>query len=167
MTTDGQQRTLDALRRIVRAIRVSSRASERTVGMSTAQLFVLRELALAGTCSIGELAARTLTHPSSVSTVVSRLVAQGLVERTESAGDRRRADVSCTVAGHGRLVDAPPLVQDRLIEALGKMDLAALDALANGLDLLAESVNGGEQHEAADMFFEEDASKTMGPKART
>ena len=156
---DDDERALNALRRIVQALRVSSRASERAVGMSTAQLFVLRQIEDAGACSIGELAARTRTHASSVSVVVTRLVAAGLVERHESAEDRRRVVVTCTDAGRRRLADGPAQPQDRLIAALAAMDPAARAALADGLDHLAASV-------AADgevpMFFDGDPPVSEG-----
>jgi DNA-binding MarR family transcriptional regulator len=134
--------------------------------MSAAQLFVLRQLAVAGTYSIGELAARTLTHPSSVSVVVTRLVGQGLAERHDAADDRRRVDVSCTAAGHARLADAPRLVQDRLVEALAAMDPPLLTALAQGLDLLAARLGDSDEGATVPMFFEgEDAGEpvTAGP----
>jgi len=55
----------------VQALRVSSRAAERDVGLSAAQLFVLDRLAGADQAlCVNELAQRTLTHQSSVSVVV-------------------------------------------------------------------------------------------------
>jgi DNA-binding MarR family transcriptional regulator len=58
---------LDAVRRIVQALRESSRQAERQVGLSGAQLFVLQKLAESPASSVNELAARTHTHQSSVS----------------------------------------------------------------------------------------------------
>src|SRR6185312_321205 len=66
------QRVLDSIRRIVRLLREGTRASEDAVGLSAAQLFVLQKLDPAVPLSLTELAARTLTHQSSVSVVVSR-----------------------------------------------------------------------------------------------
>src|SRR4051794_8130303 len=65
---------MDAIRRIVRVLRVSSRAAEKQVGLSGAQLFVLHKLADTPALSLNELADRTRTHQSSVSVVVQRLV---------------------------------------------------------------------------------------------
>src|ERR671938_1731164 len=70
-------RSLDAIRRLVRGLRLAARASEREAGLSAAQLFVLQQLAESPAESINELAARTLTHQSSVSVVVRRLVERG------------------------------------------------------------------------------------------
>ena len=49
---------MDALRRIVRALRISARAAEGRLGISGAQLFVLHQLANGDASSIEELAAR-------------------------------------------------------------------------------------------------------------
>src|SRR5690348_6031172 len=87
---------LDALRRIVQALRVTARAAERQHGISGAQLFVLHQLRDGEACSINDLAERTFTHQSSVSTVVSRLVASGHVRRRAADADARRAEVSLT-----------------------------------------------------------------------
>lgn len=152
MNHPDEERALDALRHIVQALRVSSRASERAVGMSTAQLFVLRQLAEGGPCSIVELAGRTRTHPSSVSVVVSRLVARGLVDRQESAEDRRRVEVACTEAGRACLLESPSQPQDQLIAALGAMEPAARAALADGLQVLAQAVSA---EEVPPMFFDD------------
>ena len=57
---------LDGIRRILRDLRVSSRAAEQELGLSGAQLFVLQQLAQAPAESLNELANRTRTHQSSV-----------------------------------------------------------------------------------------------------
>src|SRR5258706_11797595 len=72
---------MDGVRRLVQVLRESSRAARRRVGLSAAQLFVLHRLADAPALSLNELAARTFTHQSTVSVVVSRLVEQGLGSR--------------------------------------------------------------------------------------
>ena len=62
---------LDSLRRIVRSLLESSRRAEQQLGITGAQLFVLEKLAAARALSLNELAERTHTHQSSVSTVVT------------------------------------------------------------------------------------------------
>src|SRR5262245_64858968 len=80
---------LDSLRRIVQTLRESSRRAEQRLGISGAQLFVLEQLASGPSHSLNDLAARTFTHQSSVSTVVARLVEEGLVSgQSLSSGSR-------------------------------------------------------------------------------
>ena len=56
------QRILDAIRCIVRGLRVSSKAVEKNLGLSGAQLFVLQKLEDATTLSVNELAERKLSN---------------------------------------------------------------------------------------------------------
>src|SRR5438105_26745 len=78
---------LDSIRRIVRALRLADRAAEKRLGLSGAQLFVLHKLAVGPALSLNELADRTLTHQSSVSVVVQRLVKRKLAARARSGKD--------------------------------------------------------------------------------
>lgn len=146
---------MDALRRLVRLLRMSARASEKVVGVSGAQLFVLQQLADAGVCSINELAERTLTHQSSVSVVVSRLIEAGLVSRRPSEADGRRMEVALTPAGRALLRRAPPMAQAHLIAGLRRMEPEARGALARGLGALVEQL--GADQEEPPLFFEDEA----------
>ncbi len=144
---------LNALRRIVRSLRVSSRTAEQKVGLSGAQLFVLQCLARQSPCSVNELAARTATDQSSVSVVVSRLVAGGHLRRTMSKADRRRVDLTITRSGRALLEQAPEAAQDRLIAALVQLSPAELKTLSR---LLAKVVDVADvANVAPSLFFEE------------
>src|SRR4051812_30916919 len=90
------ERSMNAVRSIVRAQRISTRAIELKMGISLAQLFVLQQLAERPAESLNELAERTATLQSSVSVVVRRLVERGLVSRTASAADKRRIEIAVT-----------------------------------------------------------------------
>jgi DNA-binding MarR family transcriptional regulator len=117
---DGPEipRVFDALRRIVRTLRVASRAIEKEIGISGAQLYVLQELAEHPAGSVNELAERTTTHQSSVSAVVSRLVDQGLVVRRPSPDDGRRVLIELTPKGLGLVENAPTSAHTQLIAGL-------------------------------------------------
>src|SRR5574338_746802 len=108
-------RAMDSLRRVVHALNIATRASERAFGLSAAQLFVLRQLAATSGQSLSDLAVRTRTTQSSISEVVARLVRRGLVDRQPSKDDRRRAQLSLTAAGRETLAAAPETVQERLL----------------------------------------------------
>src|SRR5690242_17929796 len=109
------ERSMNAVRSIVRAFRVNTRAIELKMGISLAQLFVLQQLTERPADSLNELAERTATHQSSVSVVVRRLVERGLVSRTASAADKRRIEIDLTPAGRALLADAPTTITKQLI----------------------------------------------------
>ena len=126
-------RIMDGLRRIVRALRVSAHVSEADLGVSTAQLFVLRQLLAAPGQSMSDLAERTQTSQSSVSEVVSRLVARGLVTRHPSPTDRRRAELTLSAIGHSVATSAPQTIQERLLAGLEQLDHEQRHAVAAGM----------------------------------
>jgi DNA-binding MarR family transcriptional regulator len=131
---------LDALRRIVQGVRLSSTQAQRQTGLTGAQLFVLQQLADAPAQSLNELAARTRTHQSSVSTVVARLVARRLVSRRRAAADARRLLLELTPSGRAVLANAPETAQSRIIAALEKMSLHRRLALIDGLRSLVSAL---------------------------
>lgn len=158
---------MDGIRRIVRMLRLSARSSERRVGISGAQLFVLQQLVEAGPCSINALAERTLTHQSSVSVVVTKLIAAGLVTRRRSEEDGRRADVALSPAGRALLRDAPPMSQARLIDGLRRLKRNDLERLSHGLGVLVAEL--GLDATESPLFFDEDEPaprKTRKEKVR-
>jgi DNA-binding MarR family transcriptional regulator len=123
-------------------------------GLSAAQLFVLQQLRAAGTpLTPSELARRTLTHQSSVSVVVGRLVEARLVRRVASARDRRRVELSLTERGQKTARAAPALAQERLIAAVESLSPGRRTALVKGLQQLTRQL--GIADEAPPMFFEE------------
>jgi DNA-binding MarR family transcriptional regulator len=148
---------MNALRRVVRGLRLAARTAERTYGVTAAQLFVLHQLVARDGCSLGELAALTETDPSSVSVVVSRLVSRRLVARRTDSGDARRAVLTLTARGRALVGRAPEPAQARLIAALQRFPRARLAALTKGLETLAEAL--GAVPDVEPMFFEDEGGR--------
>jgi DNA-binding MarR family transcriptional regulator len=154
--------SLDAFRRVLRALRVAARDTLATSGLSAAQLYVLRALADDADASLSELAARTMTDRTSVKAVVDRLVAAGLVTKRTSAQDRRRAAVRITPKGHTVLRGAPRPPTALLLEGLEQLDPTDLRRLARGLRALtrAMQIDG----ERAGMLFEDEPEPSVSKR---
>lgn len=155
------QRVLDSIRRIVRLLREGSRASEDAVGLSAAQIFVLQKLDRDEPLSLNELAARTLTHQSSVSVVVSRLVERGLVQRRPASDDARRLELLPTKKGLALRDRAPAPAQDRIIAAIDSLSARDRRALAVGLEALVAAL--GLVEPVAPMLFDDEAPQRRRP----
>ena len=132
---------LDALRSIVRELRLASREAEQRVGVHGAQLHALRQLADSPTTSLTELAERTHTDISSVSVVVSRLVEQGLVARKSADDDRRRLSLGLTARGRALLRRAPETGNSRLLRAAAHLSDREVHLLASSLAKLVDGLN--------------------------
>ena len=138
-----------SIRAVARDLRISGRASEQKLGISGAQLYVLEELNEGEALSINELAARTFTHQSSASTLVSRLVERRLVTRSADRGDARKLSISLTASGRALLKKAPHVSQTRLVAGLRELSRGDLKQLAKNLSVLAESMVGQGSAEAS------------------
>jgi MarR family transcriptional regulator, organic hydroperoxide resistance regulator len=146
-------RAMDSLRRIVHSLRVATRASERSFGLSAAQHFVLRQLALEPGQSLIDLAHRTRTTQSSVSEVVSRLVKRELVSRRTSDTDRRRTELSLTPAGDAVLKRSPETVQEKLVAGFATLSETERRRIAEGMEAWIAASALGDVEPV--LFFEE------------
>jgi DNA-binding MarR family transcriptional regulator len=152
----GVRASMDALRRIVRALRLSATDVQRDLGITVAQLFVLRQLSDGRPRSINELAEQTITDPSTISGLIRRLLDTGLVRRGTSPSDARRAEVSLTPKGTALLRRAPAAPQSQLVAALTAMSPKRLSTLAAGLAELAARLGAAEP---PSLFFEDEPTK--------
>jgi DNA-binding MarR family transcriptional regulator len=155
---------LDAIRRVVQALRESSRLAESRVGLSGAQLFVLRTLAESPGLSLNELAACTRTHQSSVSVVVTRLAREGLVKKHRADVDGRRIEIRLAASGRRRLERAPRAAQERLVEAVEALPGAERARLSITLERLVRAMALPAKQPG--MFFEEPARANAKRRAR-
>lgn len=155
MHNDESRRIADAVRRIVRALRLASRRAEARFGLSSAQLFVLQALKDGSTLTVNELGERTYTHQSSVSTVLAKLAGRGLLSRTRSRSDARRKEVRITASGRRLLERRIELGQSRLFAGIAKLSSRECRTLAVLLEKLVRE--SGFAGLPAKMFFEEEA----------
>ncbi len=163
-TTHDRTVAAQCIRALVRALHQSARAVEHGTGVTNAQLFVLQQLGGAHALSINEIADRALTGQNAVSTVVERLVQQGLVRRTRATDDARRVVATLTPAGRELLERAPDPPTSRLLTALAEMPAASLPPLARGLRALVHEM--GLSEELAGMLFERDEEQTITSRRR-
>lgn len=152
--------TLDALRRIVRALRIANGGVEKHTGLSAAQLYVLERVAETPGASLSELAASTLTDRTSVAAVVDRLLARRLVVRQRSETDRRRVEIAPTDEGRAVLARAPHPPTRFLLDGMDKLDDRQLRRLAVGLTRLVRAM--GMADDPALMMFEDDPAAGDG-----
>ena len=148
------QAVLDAIRRIVKSLRRASKATEKKMDLSSAQLFVLQKISESDSpLSINDLAARTLTHQSSVSVVVKKLEKKKLIERQPSPSDARAVELQLCKKGALLLRGAPPLIQKQLMDGVSRLSSDERQGLVIGLRALIKKA--GLQEVEPSLFFED------------
>lgn len=153
---------LDALRRIVRGLRVASRQVESRAGVSAAQLYALEHVARVPSLSLRELADRLITDRTSAAYLVERLEAEGLVERRRSTIDRRRSEIAVTARGRTLLAGAPTPPGMQLSEALERLAPGELASLTTALGRLVQEL--GLDAQPAPMLFADTAEGIRAPE---
>ena len=94
-----------------------------------------------GSATPKALATQMGVSQATVSALVDKLVAQGLVERVPSREDRRQTNVTVTEDGHARMERAPDALQQRYVRKFLEMAdweqaqlVATLERVADMLD---------------------------------
>jgi DNA-binding MarR family transcriptional regulator len=152
------------MRRIVRALGISARTAERSIGITGAQALVLRVLDAHPAQSLNELAVLTFTHQSTVSVVVDRLVSRGFVTRSRSETDGRRVVLAVTASGRHAIRRSPPPTQMRLIAAVNSLPPGRRRELARALKAVVDAMDlaGG----TMGLLFEDRLSVPAGGRRR-
>ncbi len=112
---------MSALRRIIRAIDLHSRALVQRYGLTGPQLVVLKELLAAAPMPVNELANSVNLSQATVTGILDRLEKKQMIERTRSTVDRRKVLVSPTPAAATVLAGAPPLLQEHFTSSFAQL----------------------------------------------
>lgn len=145
-TGDADAYTLtDVVARLRRVLRTSIRTDYPWEALPMAQVELLQSLAESSPARVGDLATRLSLAPSTVSGLISQMMAAGLVERGTDPTDRRVAVVELSADGRSQLAGWHAAHRERIATALDELDPgdraaidAALPALSRLVDRLAE-----------------------------
>lgn len=107
----ASETALISLRRILKAVEAQSRSLARDTSLTPSQLVVLKELAQRGGAQPSELARAAGLKQATISILLDKLQARGLVLRARGDADRRTVKVQITPDGRQMLDAAPDLLQ--------------------------------------------------------
>ncbi|MCP5433323.1 MAG: MarR family transcriptional regulator [Alphaproteobacteria bacterium] len=112
---------LKAIRRIAHEFDSRSKLVARACGLTIPQIVVLQ-----GVRDLGEVTARTLSDYADVSEgtlvqILTKLEANGLVERQRSPNDRRVVHTRLTPRGKAMLAGAPALLHEAFAESFARL----------------------------------------------
>lgn len=134
------QHILGSIRRIVDAVDRNNKRVCKPLGLTPAQLICLRELNDAGELAIGALARRVGSSGTTLTGVIDRLEAKGLVQRRRSPLDRRSVRLTITEAGKAALGRLPDGKLDPFFESVESLSRADMDQLDLLLSQIAEQL---------------------------
>ena len=139
--SDLQDHVLVSLRRIIRATDLSSRKLGKRTGLTTPQLVVIQAIGTLRDPTVSDVAKAVSLSLATVTTILNRLEANGLVHRERSAVDRRRVIVTLTEKGEELGASAPKPLQDSFVDRFVRLEsweqhqiVAALERVATMMD---------------------------------
>ncbi|GGC08814.1 MarR family transcriptional regulator [Novosphingobium endophyticum] len=138
METDFLHPTLRALRRLLRVTELGGKQLAAVTGLTTSQLMVLQEVDRGGEVMPSAVAHALQFSQATITTLVDRLVAVGLVTRQRSDLDKRRMLLRITDEGRSVLNRAPDMLQDRFGERYSSLPEWEQAMILAGLERLSE-----------------------------
>jgi len=156
-------RTLVALRRIMRATDQQAKKLARETGLTLPQFMILQTLNEADNATIGTIAQQINLTQATVTTIIDRMQARGWVTRHRNTTDLRKVNVRMTEAGRALLERGPSTLQDRFGErfaSLPEWERHAIVAVLQRVALLmdAEKIDAAPVLEIGALDRAEDAS---------
>ncbi|MDJ0621907.1 MAG: MarR family transcriptional regulator [Desulfocapsaceae bacterium] len=133
--------TTQYFRIILRAMQAHSRFVEKQYGLSSAKLWMLRELHTNPGIKVSRLAAALAIHPSTCSNMLDKLEEKGFLYRERSRTDQRAVHLTLTEKGTHLLENAPQPAQDDISQALEQLSDESLACLTESLGELVETMN--------------------------
>lgn len=141
---DTQGEIVSALRRIIRAVDLHSKYLAQRYGLTGPQLVVLQSLEKRGPQTTGQLADGVSLGQPTLSDILERLGKKKLIERRRSTEDKRRVINELTEAGRTAIQVAPPLLQERFVNALEGLEDWEQTLILSTLQRVAEMMHAQE-----------------------
>ena len=137
---DRAMRLATSIMRVQQLVLAALDAAVKPFGITFAryEVLVLLSFSRTGSLPLSKVGERLMVHPTSVTNLVDRLDAQGLVTRTVDAADRRRVLASLTPAGRRVLKQATAALTD-IDFAVGSLDGADQERAYELLRMLRSS----------------------------
>ncbi len=134
---------LKAIRRIVRANDLQSKALARVSGLTAPQLVVLTGVAELGEVTTNALSNYADLSPATVVTILEKLEQRGIVDRYRSTTDRRVVYTRLTDKGREMVANAPGMFGADFADRFLHLPAIRRRAMLDGLTELANMMSRG------------------------
>lgn len=138
---DKTKSIIFSIRKLIQAGELYSKELNKIHSISAAQLNCLITLFENGPLPPSQIAKHMLVKSSTVTGVVDRLEQKGLVRRVRNSPDRRIVTIELTKAGNQLSENAPPPIQQKIIDGLKKISESEIDEIVFALTKLTDMLD--------------------------
>lgn len=141
LPSDHTKQIIFSIRRLIQASELYTKELNRKYQISAAQLNCILTLYDYGPLPPSKIADHMMVKSSTVTGVVDRLEKKGLAERMRNSPDRRVITIQLTKAGKELAQNAPPPIQQKIIDGLKKTETAKKEQIVRSLNILANMLD--------------------------
>ncbi len=130
-----------SIRRLLQARELYTKALNKNYNVSAAQLNCILALHENGPLPPSRIAKHIMVNSSTVTGIIDRLEQKGLVERWRISSDRRIITIQLTEAGKKLAENAPPPIQQKIIDGLKMLPTNKIEQIINSLQMLTNMLD--------------------------
>jgi len=139
--SDHTKQIIFSIRRLIQANELYTKELNKKYHVSSAQLNCILALYEYGPLPPSKIASRIMVKSSTVTGVVDRLEKKGLAERMRNSPDRRVITIQLTEAGKKLAQNAPPPIQQKIIDGLKQTESAKIKQIVLSLNMLTDMLD--------------------------
>ena len=139
--TDHVKQIILSIRRLIQASELYSKELNKKYQVSAAQLNCILTLNEHGPLPPSQIAKHMMVKSSTVTGVVDRLETKGLAERMRNSPDRRVIIIQLTEAGKKLAANAPPPIQQKIIDGLKQAKQSKVEQIVRSLSMLTNMLD--------------------------
>jgi len=141
LPSDQTKQIIFSIRRLIQASELYTKELNKKYQISAAQLNCILTLYEFGPLPPSKIADHMMVKSSTVTGVVDRLELKGLAERIRNSPDRRVITIQLTEAGKKLAQNAPPPIQQKIIDGLKKTEKAKKEQIVRSLNILTSMLD--------------------------
>jgi len=138
---DHTKQIIYSIRRLIQASEVYTKELNKKYQVSAAQLNCILTLYEHGPLPPSQISRHMMVKSSTVTGVVDRLEKKELAERMRNSPDRRVITIQLTEAGKKLAQNAPPPIQQKIIDGLKQTDKNKVEQIVRSLSMLTDMLD--------------------------
>jgi len=138
---DHTKQIIFSIRRLIQASELYTKELNKKYQVSAAQLNCILTLYEHGPLPPSQIAKHMMVKSSTVTGVVDRLEKKGIAERMRSSPDRRVITIQLTETGKKLAENAPPPIQQKIIDGLKQTDKNKVEQVVSSLNMLTSMLD--------------------------
>lgn len=141
LPSDHTKQIIFSIRRLIQASELYTKELNKKFQISAAQLNCILTLYEYGPLPPSKIADHMMVKSSTVTGVVDRLEKKGLAERMRNSPDRRVITIQLTEEGKELAENAPPPIQQKIIDGLKNIGNAKKEQIVRSLNILTNMLD--------------------------